>query len=84
MKVRKMDRRQFARLFTLGGSAAILSRESLLASPPPKVEHNFKTAGIVDWDAVRSQFMMPPELSVLNAANHRNLGECSLKIPYLK
>ena len=64
-----MNRREFARLFSLGGSAAILSRESLLGAPPSALDRNFKTGETVDWDVIRSQFMMPPELTVLNAAN---------------
>lgn len=70
-----LDRRAFARLFALGGSAA------LIGSP---VAHAFRAASLPEpsplppaparpdakyWQQVRDQFLMPRELTVLNAAN---------------
>lgn len=64
-----LDRRAFARLFALGGTTALLSHplvRELAASPLPSP---YRAGGAVDWDAVRSHFLFPDELSVLNAAN---------------
>lgn len=64
-----MDRRAFARLFAFGGSAALLSHPAvreLAAAPAPTTR---RRAGAVDWSAVRSHFLLPEELAVLNAAN---------------
>lgn len=69
MKDRPMKRRDFARLFATGGSMALLGvplphsvgRRPLHARPMRR--------GAVDWQAVRDQFLMPPGVSVLNAAN---------------
>ena len=64
-----MSRREFARLFAIGGSAAILSHQTLLGSKPVRMTDPITTTGTVDWKNIRSQFLMPPELTVLNAAN---------------
>ena len=69
MATHSMSRREFARLFAMGGSAAILSHQTLLGSKPVRMTDPFTSAGTVDWKTVRSQFLMPPELTVLNAAN---------------
>lgn len=71
-----IDRREFARLFAFGGSAALLGHPALAGwRTEPLSPANLGTAptGLkpraVDWEAVRAQFRMPPELSVMNAAN---------------
>ena len=64
-----MSRREFARLFAIGGSAAILSHQTLLGSKPVRASNPFFSDGSVDWKTIRSQFRMPPELTVLNASN---------------
>ena len=69
MTTHSMSRREFARLFAMGGSAAILSYQTLLGSKPVRIIDPITSAGTVDWETVRSQFLMPPELTVLNAAN---------------
>ena len=69
MVTRSISRREFARLFAIGGSAAILNHQTLLGSKPARMNTPFTSAGTVDWKTVRSQFLMPPELTVLNAAN---------------
>ena len=69
-----MDRRAFARIFAAGGSAALLA-----ASPAGALSgrggslhggRSLRTGGgDVDWEAVRAEFLMPPGVVVLNAAN---------------
>ena len=64
-----VSRRDFARLFAVGGSAA------LFADPVWAREHGQAYApaiggtGEAFWKSVRAQFVMPPDLGVLNAAN---------------
>ena len=64
-----VSRREFARLFAVGGSAAMLGHPSLEGFQPAALSPRSLRAGAVNWDAVRSQFLMPPDVSVLNAAN---------------
>lgn len=69
MRTPSLSRRDFARLFAAGGSAALLAhpavRELAAAVPARPV----RGPRAVDWEAVRERFLMPRELSVLNAAN---------------
>lgn len=66
-----VSRRDFARLFAVGGSAA------LFADPVWAREHGQAAAfsptlagtGEAYWKSVRDQFVMPPDLAVINAAN---------------
>jgi len=66
-----VSRRDFARLFAVGGSAALFSDpvwareygQSNGASP------EIGGTGEAFWKSVRAQFVMPPDLGVLNAAN---------------
>ena len=66
-----VSRRDFARLFAVGGSAA------LFADPAWAREYGQANAsspaiggtGEAFWKSVREQFVMPPDLGVLNAAN---------------
>lgn len=63
-----IGRRDFARLFAVGGSAALLSHPALRDLRPTALAP--RPAGTPpDWTNVRAQFLMPDELSVLNAAN---------------
>lgn len=64
-----MDRRTFARLFAAGGSAALLGHPRLPDHRPSPLGPAAVQPGAVDWQAVRDQFVMPPDVSVLNAAN---------------
>jgi selenocysteine lyase/cysteine desulfurase len=66
-----VSRRDFARLFAIGGSAALFA-------DPVWAKQNAKTpafaptisgSGEAFWKSVRDQFVMPPDLGVLNAAN---------------
>jgi len=63
-----LDRREFARLFAFGGSAALLSHPAFAGWPPPLAALETGGAGVA-WDAVRAQFLMPPGVAVFNAAN---------------
>jgi isopenicillin-N epimerase len=64
-------RREFARLFAVGGSAALFAHPAFAASQP--VQRGLAPAGAAGgeafWDSVRDQFVMPPGLAVMNAAN---------------
>jgi isopenicillin-N epimerase len=70
MTAASVSRRHFARLFALGGSAALFSdpawarQATALARPPAGA-----AAGEAFWTSVRSEFVMPPDLAVMNAAN---------------
>ena len=68
-----MNRRDFARLFAAGGSAALLAHPAFgrPASRPRSapLTRRTRTGQEVDWEEVRARFLMPPELSVMNAAN---------------
>jgi selenocysteine lyase/cysteine desulfurase len=64
-----VSRREFARLFAVGGSAAMLGHPSFEGFRPAPLSPRSLRPGSVDWDAVRSQFLMPPDVSVMNAAN---------------
>lgn len=64
-----MNRREFARLFAAGGSAALLSHPALRGLRPPPLSSASLRRGAVDWADVRSQFLIPSELAVMNAAN---------------
>jgi isopenicillin-N epimerase len=66
-----VSRRNFAKLFAVGGSAALLSdpifaREMAAASD---ILPAGPSAGEPFWKSVREQFVMPPDLAVMNAAN---------------
>jgi selenocysteine lyase/cysteine desulfurase len=66
-----VSRRDFARLFAIGGSAALFSHpawaqsaRALAALPSAGA-----ASGDAFWTGVRAQFVMPPDLAVMNAAN---------------
>ncbi len=66
-----VSRRNFAKLFAVGGSAALLAdpifaREMAAASD---ILPAGPSAGEPFWKSVREQFVMPPDLAVMNAAN---------------
>ena len=64
-----MNRRDFTRLFAMGGSTALLGHPSFEGFAAPTLTSASLQPGAVDWQQVRSQFLMPPDVSVLNAAN---------------
>lgn len=66
-----VSRRDFARLFALGGSAALFAdpvwaKENAQA---PSFSPTLSGSGEAFWKSVRAQFVMPDDLGVLNAAN---------------
>ena len=65
-----VTRRDFSRLFALGGSAALFAHPAYATQSAAK-PWSPATAGEGErfWQAVREQFVMPPDLAVLNAAN---------------
>jgi selenocysteine lyase/cysteine desulfurase len=69
MTASSMNRRDFARLFAAGGSAALLGHPRFAAAQPTRLSLSQLRPGAVDWEAVRAQFTIPAEVSVLNAAN---------------
>jgi isopenicillin-N epimerase len=66
-----VSRRDFARLFAAGGSAALFADPAWARTAPQAAAFNPATAGTGEafWKAVRAQFVMPADLGVLNAAN---------------
>ena len=64
-----VSRRDFARLFAVGGSAALFSHPAWAQSTPAALPAGGAGAGEPFWTAVRAQFVMPPDLAVMNAAN---------------
>lgn len=66
-----VSRRDFARLFAAGGSAALFV-DPLFArerGPAADILPAGPSAGEPFWTSVREQFVMPPDLGVMNAAN---------------
>ena len=66
-----LSRRHFARLFALGGSAALFQDPAWTrqSSPSGSLAPGGAAAGERFWTSVRAQFIVPPELAVMNAAN---------------
>ncbi len=69
-----VSRRSFAKLFAMGGSAALLAdpafaRELGAAGAAGDILPAGPSAGEPFWKSVRDQFVMPPDLAVMNAAN---------------
>jgi len=64
-----MDRRAFTRLFAFGGSATLLVHPRFRGVTAPVLTPDRLRPGDVDWASVREQFLIPDEVTVLNAAN---------------
>ena len=66
-----VSRRDFTRLFALGGSAALFADPAWARQAPsaPPLAAGGPAAGEAFWTSVREQFVMPLDLGVLNAAN---------------
>jgi selenocysteine lyase/cysteine desulfurase len=65
----RRSRRDFLRAFAMGGSAALFARAGFawpgagdLPTAPAEVNESY-------WQSLRQEFVMPPEIGVLNAAN---------------
>jgi isopenicillin-N epimerase len=63
-----VSRRDFTRLFALGGSAALFSHPAW-AQAANAARAPIGGTGEAFWRSVREQFVMPQELAVMNAAN---------------
>ena len=64
------SRRDFTRLFAVGGSAALFAHPAWAQSTRPSpLPAGGPGTGETFWKAVRTQFVMPPGLAVMNAAN---------------
>lgn len=63
-----VDRRDFTRLLTFGGAAALTGMRADGWVVPPLPATPFAPDERF-WESVRAQFMMPPGLTALNAAN---------------
>ena len=64
-----VSRRDFARLFIAGGSATLIAHPSWAQGAAPSLPTAGPSAGEPFWRAVKAQFVMPPGLAVMNAAN---------------
>ena len=64
-----MDRREFTRLFAFGGSAALIGHPRFRGVKAPPLTADRLRPGAVDWGSVREQFLIPDDVTVLNAAN---------------
>ena len=66
-----VSRRDFTRLFALGGSAALFADPvwARQTAPVSALAPGGAASGEAFWTSVRDQFVMPPELAVMNAAN---------------
>jgi isopenicillin-N epimerase len=64
-----ISRRHFARVFAVGGSAALFTLPEFAHARPAPLPAAGAAAGEAFWTAVREQFVMPPGLAVMNAAN---------------
>jgi selenocysteine lyase/cysteine desulfurase len=66
-----VSRRDFARLFAVGGSAALFADPvwARQNAQPAAFSPGLSGSGEAYWKSVRAQFVMPEDLGVLNAAN---------------
>lgn len=66
-----VSRRDFTRLFALGGSAALFADPvwASQAAPARSLAPGGAAGGEAFWTSVREQFVMPSDLAVMNAAN---------------
>ncbi len=66
-----VSRRDFTRLFAIGGSAALFADPvwARQARPVAALAPGGAASGEAFWTNVREQFVMPPDLAVMNAAN---------------
>jgi selenocysteine lyase/cysteine desulfurase len=79
----QLSRRDFTRLFAFGGSAALFAAAGNSWGAPDE-EPSQAPAGPDEayWSGVRSRFLMPPNVAVLNAANLCPSAVCALNAMY--
>jgi selenocysteine lyase/cysteine desulfurase len=65
----RLRRREFARVFAFGGSAALLAPEAWVAARATPVVRPRDASDEAGWAAIRGQFLIPDGVAVLNAAN---------------
>jgi hypothetical protein len=64
-----MNRRDFARLLAIGGAAPFVTPQLAWAGGAAKLPPTPALPDEKFWGSVREQFVMPRELTMLNAAN---------------
>ena len=64
-----ISRRNFAHLLAVGGSAALLGRTGFAFERPAPLPQTPAAPDEAFWRSVRDQFVMPIDVSVMNAAN---------------
>jgi selenocysteine lyase/cysteine desulfurase len=64
-----LSRRDFTRLFAVGGSAALFAHPQFAAAKTSALPAPGTAVTDAFWESVREQFVMPPGLAVINAAN---------------
>jgi isopenicillin-N epimerase len=64
-----MNRREFARLLAIGGAAPFVTPEAAWAARAARLPVTPASPDEKFWGAVRDQFVMPRDLTMLNAAN---------------
>lgn len=74
-----LSRRSFARILAAGGSATLFSSCQATPGAPPVLSPKPDQLDEEYWKKVRSQFAMPPDIAVMNAANL-----CPASIPVIE
>lgn len=74
-----LSRRDFARLLTVAGSASLFGGAEIAWSAPSQLPPTPASPTEAFWRSVRDQFVMPRDISVMNAANL-----CPSSMPVLK
>ena len=65
----RVSRRDFARLLTVAGSASLFGGADLAWSAPTQLLPTPASPTEAFWRSVRDQFVMPRDISIMNAAN---------------
>src|SRR6266540_1864929 len=78
-----LSRRDFTRLFAFGGSAALFAAAgNAWGAPDEEPAQAPARPDEAYWSGVRSRFLMPPNVAVLNAANLCPSAVCALDAMY--
>jgi len=65
----ELDRRGFARLLALGTAGALVAPRTASAHGAPALQDPPAVRNERFWESVRAQFLMPPGIAAINAAN---------------